>query len=342
MSSAFGLGSVQSAGVDEGYNLWLLDQDRIGVMRPGDSKATWTLGVGQAGLGYTSSVICGGAAGRAYVGYLAYELEEPDHATAEEKAMGDMDVVRLNVDGTVSLEKHLTLLNSNDFHYDETRSILRCVRELQGPLRGDLYLGTNHGVTRVRGLEFSDHRHALFADPPGSTHYVIGYNYAVSLTYSGDVFLANEWKLGLLTPTAKLEEWTDFAATPWKVDTYAEALGDQMTPDFWRATAQTRSGAYYLGSKEFGLWRMQLVPRLYTHVTGLPTEHVSALQATDDGTLFIGFSDSGLWAIDAQGQPRRVTEVPDNSVRELLYDPTVSPSMLWVLTSAELWVLRGH
>ena len=77
-TAAYALGSrLQSVGVDEGYNIWLLDGDAIGVLRPGDTQPTWTSGVGQAARGFGtgrelamgSTVICGGAAGRAYVGY---------------------------------------------------------------------------------------------------------------------------------------------------------------------------------------------------------------------------------------------------------------------------------
>jgi hypothetical protein len=78
---SFGVGTPQSVGLDEGFNLWLLQGDRIGVLRPGDSKPTWTRGIGQASqpfgrdsLAIDSTVICGGEAGRAYVGYRTDEM----------------------------------------------------------------------------------------------------------------------------------------------------------------------------------------------------------------------------------------------------------------------------
>ena len=90
-TAAYGLGAgVRSVGVDEAHNVWLLRGAEIGVLRPGDTEPTWTRGVGQAAEGFGrdkkalgSTVICGGEAGRAYVGYHTYELqrEVPDKRT---------------------------------------------------------------------------------------------------------------------------------------------------------------------------------------------------------------------------------------------------------------------
>src|SRR5688572_25640303 len=44
----FGLGKPQSVALDEGFNLWLLDGERIGVLRPGDTAPKWTSRIGQA------------------------------------------------------------------------------------------------------------------------------------------------------------------------------------------------------------------------------------------------------------------------------------------------------
>src|SRR4051794_37063371 len=58
-SSAYQLGSIQSAGLDDGFNLWVLSGGRIGVLRPGDAAPAWSENLGQAALGFPSSVICG-------------------------------------------------------------------------------------------------------------------------------------------------------------------------------------------------------------------------------------------------------------------------------------------
>src|SRR4051812_8875932 len=47
-SQRFGAGTPQSVGIDQGLNLWFLEGDRIGVLRPGDATVRWTSGIGQA------------------------------------------------------------------------------------------------------------------------------------------------------------------------------------------------------------------------------------------------------------------------------------------------------
>src|SRR5206468_3612349 len=158
--------------------------DQIGVLRPGDHAPTWVRGIGQASYGFGSdtlatgsTVICGGAAGRAYVGYSAHEMEpQPgisqrtyipwpgeDNYTPErfaEYQKGDLDVVKLQPDGGIGLEEHLWrtvgasnagrqvgIHNTNDFHYEEDRSVFNCARVTRGPFRGDVYITTNHGAT---------------------------------------------------------------------------------------------------------------------------------------------------------------------------------------------------
>jgi hypothetical protein len=62
---------------------------------------------------------------------------------------GDLDAVRLESNGAVVLEEHLWrsagvsgggqrlgIRNTNDFHYDEDRSVLTCQRVMRGRDRG--------------------------------------------------------------------------------------------------------------------------------------------------------------------------------------------------------------
>ncbi|HEX8537641.1 MAG TPA: hypothetical protein VF664_09265 [Cystobacter sp.] len=236
-SKRFAVGTPQSVGLDEGGNLWLLDGARVGVLRPGDSQPTWTSGVGQAGKGFRSSVVCGGSAGRAYVGYLAEELAQPR--------------------------------------------------------RDDL-------------------------DDP--------------------VFL--EWKVGIVTPPAALGDWDDLAKVPWKLDTYVEALGSQEDMDLWRGFAQTKDGAYWLGSAKYGVWQLTPSPRAYERLEGLPTQRIRALAATPDGALLVGTEDRGLWRRAPDGTLARVEGVAGERVLQLVVDDGLRPAMVLALTDKGLTVLR--
>lgn len=365
-SASYDIPWVQSVGIDDGHNIWLLKDNQIGVLRPGTSKPVWATGIGQAKPGFGkdklaegSTVICGGAAGQAYVGYWTYDLLQPERTDPkdEEFKKGDLDVVQLNADGSITLLEHLHksvgtsqpwpmenvgIRNSIDWHYDEDRSVLTCQRVMKGPYKGELYIGTNHGVTRIRGLEYNAHRHPVW-DVNGSLR--IGYSHGLGIAQNGDVLIANEWKVGIATPPPALGDWEFFGPTPWKLDTYNDKLNSLEAFDYWRAIQQTTDGKYYVASLQYGLWELGLTAWAgsanWTEVKGLPTNAINALVATDDGSLYIGTDDAGLWVMDAQKSITKVTDVPGAKVQQLVYDPTVSPSMLLVLTTDALTVVRG-
>ncbi|MFP2906038.1 hypothetical protein ACLESD_13455 [Pyxidicoccus sp. 3LFB2] len=388
-SRSFGVGTPQSVGLDEGLNLWLLDGRRIGVLRPGDKAPTWTTGVGQASqpfggdsLATGSTVICGGEAGRAYVGYSANEMKRApgieqrtyipgpgeDYYTPERYAeyqKGDLDAVRLQPDGSVVLEEHLWrtvkssnkdkqigIHNTNDFHYEEDRSVLNCARVTRGKYRGDLYITTNHGVTRIQGLVYNSHRHPgwyLFENGSEWGSLQCPYMHGLGIAPNGNVLVANEQMLGVLVPSAKLEEWdrenTWDGPTPWIFKSFNEALNGQAADDYWRAFEQAASGRYYLGSAEYGVWAMTPKSRSagnWSKLAGLPTNRILSLKATDDGAVYIGTNGSGLWRLEADGTTlSQVRQVAGQRVLQLVYEPNVTPSMLLVLTDQGLSVIRG-
>ncbi|MDQ3264226.1 MAG: hypothetical protein M3Y59_11275 [Myxococcota bacterium] len=105
------------------------------------------------------------------------------------------------------------------------------------------------------------------------------------------------------------------------------------------------SGKYYAGSANHGLWTMSWKSKSsgdWIKVEGLPTQAVTALKATDDGALYIGTRGHGLWRLEADGTTlAQVAQVGGNHVLQLVYEPTVTPTMLLVLTDRGLTTLRG-
>lgn len=388
-SQTFNVGTPQSVGIDDGFNIWLLDGARIGVLRPGDSAPRWTSGIGQASQGFGadtlatgSTVICGGEAGRAYVGYSANDLQKIDGVDQRtwipwpgepyysdqrfaEYLKGDLDVVRLQTDGSVALEEHLWrtihdsnagrkvgLHNTNDFHYDEDRSVLNCARMLRGPFKGDLFISTNHGVTLVQGLVYNSHRHPgwyLYSGPDdhwGSLQ--TPPTHGLGIARNGEVLIANEQEVGIIVPDGVLEHWdrenTFDGPVPWRYKGYNEVLNSQEDYDYWRAFEQTVAGRYFLGSSQYGLWEMKPTGNTtaqWTKLSGLPTDAISSMKSTDDGALYIGTDGAGLWRMEPDGTVNKVTQVAGSSVLQMVYVPIVTPSMLMVLTDHGLTVLRG-
>ncbi|PTL75320.1 hypothetical protein DAT35_55630 [Vitiosangium sp. GDMCC 1.1324] len=366
------MGHPQGVAVDDAFNVWLLAGNRIGVLRPGDTQPLWASDIGQAGRGFSSTVICGGSAGRAYVGYYAQELVQPMRSSYQDASYleGDLDAVKLTPDGNLVLEEHIThsfrreadnpgglgwnssnnmgIRNSNDWRFDEDRSVLSCVKVMRGRDKGEVYIGTNHGVTRIRGLDYNSHRHPVWWDN-GSQR--AGYTYAVGIAQDGDVLIANDWTFGIVTPNADLGLWDAMVPeelNPMKVQSsYLPEVNSLPEFDFWRGFQQTKDGRYYLASKEYGLWQLSIISsgnpfQKGIKVPGLPTNGLTSLAATDDGSLFIGTDGSGLWRMDANKQLTRVPNIQGRSVRQLVYDPNGTPAMLYVLTDAGLTVLRGY
>jgi hypothetical protein len=363
----FKTGWVHSVGVDDAYNIWLLRHDEVGVIRPGTDRPVWVRGVGQAAPGFGddklargSTVICGGEAGQAYVGYWAPSgvkqwVEDPNDP---DLAKGDMDVVQLHGDGSITLLEHLHrstgtshpwppvntgIRNSNNWQFNEDYTILTCKKVMRGRDRGELYIGTNHGVTRIRGLVYNSHRHPAFIRD-GRPY--IGYSYGLGIALNGDVLIANEWKIAILPPPENLEDWEDHHVAPWALITDNHVLNTEEEMDYWRAFEQTADGQYYLGSFQYGLWRMERTQWTgsanWHKLGGLPTEKINAMAATDDGSLFIGTDDQGLWVMGPDKSLSKVSGVPGKRVRQLVYDPTLTPTMLYVVIDEQLFVLRGH
>ena len=131
------VGAVRGVSVDEGANVWVVDGERIWLLAPGAS--TWrtfdaSLGeaaVGQLARGFTAQTVCGGEAGKAYVGYLAAEIPDPTHSTPAQRSEGDLDRVGLDASGNLVREHHYEIHNNNGVDhitFDETRSIHACIR----------------------------------------------------------------------------------------------------------------------------------------------------------------------------------------------------------------------
>lgn len=367
-SDTFHIGYAQSVGIDDAYNLWLLNGDQIGVLRPGDAKPTWTSGVGQAGNSYLangSTVICGGSEGHAYVGYST--SDGPNYHTSPsdpEYQQGDMDLVEVGEGGVVSLTTHLGktddgitsglythlgIRNSNSWMYDEDRSVWSCFKATSGPRKGDVFIGTNHGVVMIQGDKYNSHIHPFWTNANGTQ--MFGYTYGVSVAPDGDVLIANAWMVavaqidGVLAHFSRMPDYTQFRIAEWLPDV-------AVPPDFgnYRAIAQTLDGRYWVGG-DHGLWEP-----LWRARPGDPLRidsfgdrrvneigsSVSSLAATDDGSLFIGTNGAGLYRRLPDDTYERISEVKASTVGQLVYDDSGSPSMLLVLTNDGLYVLRGH
>jgi hypothetical protein len=295
------VGSVLGVSVDEGANVWTVDGQRIWLLEPGKTWRPFDASLGQASVGqlargFPAQTVCGGEAGKAYVGYLAPEIPDPTHSTAAQRSEGDLDRVGLDASGNLVLEHHYEIHNNNGVEhptFDETRSILTCIRVNDGPRKGDLYTGSNHGMTLIRGDLYGEHRHPTFdypscpapadpaAPPPAfdpshpcdNAPEAIGYVWNVNLSNRGYPMMAAEWMFAEATPMDDMIAWT-LKSVPWSMVgpplyPLAGAAAPSNDTKSWlqrwpvrfetefratnRAIAQTPDGRYWVGSLKYGL-----------------------------------------------------------------------------------------
>ena len=147
-----------SASVDEGENLWVVTQAALYLLQPGAKvfrRYTEHDGL-HYGPGFTEpphiTLVEGGAKGECFVGYSARDtnaamFKDAHRSTDPWAHMGKMDQVLLQSDGSLKVNRY-DLRNTNNGSYYETRTIMSMVYDhFQHP--GNLYVGSNHGVTRI-------------------------------------------------------------------------------------------------------------------------------------------------------------------------------------------------
>jgi hypothetical protein len=162
-----------SASVDEGENLWVVTTQALYLLQP--NAKTFHRYTAHDGLhygpGFTDppniTLVEGGTAGECFVGYSFHDTNESNtpgaHTNIDPAAhMGKMDQVLLQADGTLKVNRY-DLRNSNDGHFYETRTVMSMVYDhFQHP--GNLYVGSNHGITRIIPAKYFPPRH-LKDDP---------------------------------------------------------------------------------------------------------------------------------------------------------------------------------
>src|SRR5690606_676956 len=124
-------GVVTGVGVDDAQNVYVIDGGAAYSMPVGSTGFTRTASGGQFDLGYPVASIVGGYGGEVYLGFLAWEAEPQDLAE-EDKLFGDVDRMVLLPDGSLQLDFHYKIQNSNARWMDHTRSILSLARVNDG------------------------------------------------------------------------------------------------------------------------------------------------------------------------------------------------------------------
>jgi len=338
-------GPVIGVGIDDAKNVYAIDGVAAYALPVGDTRFHRTASGGQFERGYPVASVAGGAAGQVYLGFLAPEDGNVFTWTEEDKMYGDVDRMLLQPDGSLVLDYHYKIQNNNARWMDETRSTLTMKRVVGGPYHGDVYLGSNHGATVLRGDAWADHRHPVFT--LGDASLFIGYVHAVDYDPQGNFLIGAHWMVAAVPPAPldDLERWVSIVELPWLVYTWPEHLGPIQEPKDIRAIAgDIAQSKIFVGMHGLGLSEMVIAPRSWRSIPGTPDTHILALEwehATD--TLWVGTASRGLWRWDIATETWEQSPfVPANArVAQVLLDDTVAPRAIYVATNYGLYVIRA-
>jgi hypothetical protein len=259
----------------------------------------------------------------------------------------DMEHVALNSDGSLRIVYSYWLSNYPVGQaYDETRTVLRILYARSGRARGDVFLGSNHGVDRVVGTDFLDHIHLRLFFPDGS--YTTGWWQALALDGNDDLWTGGQYIQGLWPWTPNLWDWGDninsyywkFKAFPDDPNTRDDVTGIAITPDgkIWLASSTWGLGSFDPVYPDNGVQRWTS--------SGIPTQGLLDVVAPPDGTLWIG-TDQGVYHWDPDGVQRTVRYttadgLPSNRANGMFLDTDVSPPAIYVAMDNGLVVFRAR
>lgn len=338
-------GPVIGVGYDDARNIYAIDGVAAYALPAGEERFVRTSSGGQFDRGFPVASVAGGAEGEVFLGFLAPEGKTVFEWTEEEKMYGDVDRMVLEPDGSLSLDFHYKIQNTNAKWMDETRSILTMKRVFGGDHHGDLYLGSNHGATVVRGDEWADHRHPIFLDENDSM--VIGYVHAVDFDPQGNFFIGAHWMLAVVPPAPldDLEQWVSIVELPWLAYTWPEHIGPLAQPKDIRAIAgDMAESKVFVGMYGLGLSELVISPRSWRSLPGTPDSHIIGLEwehGTD--TLWVATESRGLWRWDISTETWEQSPfVPANArVSQVLVDEEVEPRAVYAATNFGLYVIRA-
>src|SRR5436190_21083890 len=345
-----------SASVDESENLWVVSHSALYLLQPGAKvfrRYTAQDGL-HFGSGYTESpditLVEGGAKGECFVGYYAREtnssLLKDAHMWSDPWAhMGKMDQVLLQPDGKLKVNRY-DLRNSNDGHYYETRTIMSMVYDHFQHL-GNLYVGSNHGVTRIIPAKYyppphldvdpfntfderqwyADHVHpwvCIGGPCDGARVSTFGDWFGLTLAPDGRLWMGGLTNAGAIGFKDKLEDWVQswqpvnpfVPAFEWPPVYLPARMGDPVNI---RGVAVTHDGmAWFVSggaegwrSPHYGIaaWDGKRFTYFDPIALGAVEDNVLEVQALDDGRLLFGFAGSGLMVWEpGEKKARRITQ----------------------------------
>ena len=300
--------AVRAADYDEAGNLWAAgDNGTLYVKLNAESSfRSFTVANGLHAQQYGLNTLAGGAGGEVFVGYVGCD-DSVSPFDANCRAYGDVDRVRLTTTGTLDVF-HYEIENTGASQYDENRTVWRMLYVHAGPLRGTVFSGGQHGITRIDGDTYRDHVHAMCRDSTNAL--VVSGNHAglaldaQSNLWFGGAFVGALWQFQsdpmrwlendgnnyVGAPANPIERRVFLQNQPCDLSRMDSTMGIAVLPD----------GRAFFASQTHGIavWTPgQLVATLMT-TSGMPAANVTDIAPSADGKLWIATDGAGMVELD--------------------------------------------
>ncbi|MFN7130963.1 MAG: hypothetical protein ACK4N5_02700, partial [Myxococcales bacterium] len=382
---------------DEAQNVWAVSHQALYLLRPGETRFRKYTGADGLSLHNAEppgiTAVGGGAADEVWVGYEGAHVE--DTQRDPNRFRGKLDRVRLNADGTLSV-KFYNVHNNDVVGFDENGDVIRLPDGSVDPQytdwsfnenrsvkrflydhfynRGSLYVGFNHGVTRIdadridpiHGFDFADHVHPVVRDARGTQR--MGDWRALALdptervhkktgeARKGTIWMGGKWTAGASNWTPGLYEWTRNELNPfWKafMSPPVFPLPDGEPVHIYGIAAMATGSVYVAGGPGSSGFTPQGIAHWkdrqpWTYIApediGLPSREIIDLQRLPDDTLLVLLRNRGLWHWDPapfpNGTLKGQLDVKTTRIHRIYVDHMVSPAAVYAATPDGVAVLR--
>jgi len=335
---------VWSVGADRGGNVWAANREALLLLRSGSEF--WESFTEEDGLlPYPVLSVAGGEDLEVWVGYEGlFPDDNPFDDPEEISKSGDVDRVRLR-DGTLD-RFHYDISSPPSDLYPDGRDVLRsCYRivpVLEGPFRGDVWFGCNHGAAMWSAAYGQVFEHVHPAINVGDSLFTGDFR-GIAVAPDGNVWVGAAARTGLIHYAS--EGGNFWARIAPELDVWPEGIAlDPEGHDWVMALAADASGGLWVASFGNGLaYRAPDGSFLYlTTADGLPDNRIRDLALDVDGSLWVA-AEAGLarivggsvvlvWSA-AEGIPGAVTSV--------FVDRSTSPRRLIVGTTHGVVIYDG-
>lgn len=338
-------GPAWSVSADRGGNIWAANGRDLLLLRAGEES--WEVLTEEDGLlPYGVLSVAGGEALEVWVGYEGlFPDDNPFDDPEEISKSGDVDRIRLLADGTLDRFHYDISSPPSDLYpdgRDVLRSCFRIVPVLEGPFRGDVWFGCNHGAAMWSAGYGQVFEHVHPAINIGTSLFTGDFR-GIAVAPDGNVWVGAAARTGRI-------RYADFGGNFWapiapELDVWPEGVAlDPEGHDWVMALAADEVGGLWVGSFGNGLaYRAADGSFLYlTTANGLLDNRMRDLALDPDGSLWVA-NEAGLLRLRG-ASPAQAIDASDGlpgAVVSVFVDTASSPRRVIIGTTEGVAIYDG-